>query len=205
MKMPKKTGVIFVVMGAVLILSALLLFCYNQREDAQAGLSAQAALEGVQAAIVKRAQDNTAEHTEQAAEASEEPTLVEIEGYDYIGYLSIPALGLELPVMAEWDYHRLQLAPCRQAGSVDTDDLVIAGHNYRNHFKYLYKLNSGDTLTFTNTDNIKISYTVKDIQTVSPDSVDTVLNSGYDMVLYTCSYGGKTRVAVFCDRTEIVS
>ena len=29
------------------------------------------------------------------------------------GYLSVPSVGLELPVMAEWDYDRLKTAPCR--------------------------------------------------------------------------------------------
>ena len=30
--MPKKAGIVFVILGAVLILSALLLFLYNQQE-----------------------------------------------------------------------------------------------------------------------------------------------------------------------------
>ena len=33
-----------------------------------------------------------------------------------------------------------------------------------------------------------------------PTDVDAVKNSGYDLVLYTCTYGGKTRIVVFCDR-----
>ena len=39
---------------------------------------------------------------------------VTIDGYDYIGYVEAPVLGLKLPVMAEWDYDRLKIAPCRR-------------------------------------------------------------------------------------------
>ena len=38
--MPKKAGIVFVIIGAVLILSALSLFLFNQNEDAQAGQEA---------------------------------------------------------------------------------------------------------------------------------------------------------------------
>ena len=66
-----------------------------------------------------------------------------INGYDYIGVLEIPALNLTLPIMADWDYDRLKIAPCRQFGSVETNDLVIAGHNYKTHFGYLDQLQVG--------------------------------------------------------------
>ena len=36
----------------------------------------------------------------------------------------------------------------------------------------------------------------------SPHSVEEVEHSGYALVLYTCTYGGKTRVTVFCDRAS---
>ena len=54
--------------------------------------------------------------------------------------------------MSDWDYGRLKMAPCRQFGSAATDDLVIAGHNYINHFGSLGMLKAGDSVTFTGTD-----------------------------------------------------
>ena len=58
----------------------------------------------------------------------------EIQGYDYIAVLYIPVLELELPVMDQWDYTRLTVAPCRYTGSIYSNDLVIAGHAYEPHF-----------------------------------------------------------------------
>ena len=46
------------------------------------------------------------------------------------------------------------------------------------------------------------TYSIQRIETLNPDAVDAVQNSGNDLVLYTCTKGGKTRVTVFCDRTD---
>ena len=126
--------------------------------------------------------------------------MVALDGYEYVGYIEIPTLGLKLPVMAQWDYDRLKIAPCRQFGSSRTDDLVIAAHNYESHFGRLKELVKGDTVTFTDMEGIINTYSVEKIETLKPESVDAVENSGYDLVLYTCTLGGKTRVTAFCNR-----
>ena len=38
-------------------------------------------------------------------------TVTELNGWDYIGYLSIPSIGLELPVLSQWSYAGLKIAP----------------------------------------------------------------------------------------------
>lgn len=53
---------------------------------------------------------------------------------------------------------------------------------------------------FTDMDGIVNTYYVEEIETLDPNEVDAVQNSGYGLVLYTCSKSGKTRVTVFCDR-----
>lgn len=213
--MPKRAGIAIVVVGAVLILSALLLLLYNRREDAHAGQEAESLLASVEAAIsayATGASSATAQNgLESTADQSQTPLdpempVVMLDDYEYVGYVEIPTLGLKLPVMSEWDYTRLKVAPCRQFGSSRTDDLVIAAHNYENHFGRLKELSGGDTVSFTDMDGVVNTYCVEKIETLKPDAVDAVQNSGYDIVLYTCTKGGKTRVAVFCDRiAEIAS
>ena len=46
------------------------------------------------------------------------------------------------------------------------------------------------------------TYRVEKVETLQPTEVAAVQNSGHDLVLYTCTKGGKTRVTVFCDRAE---
>lgn len=202
--MRNKAGIVFIALGAVLILSALLLLLYNRHEAALAGKEAEILLSDVEAAI--GGQTSSGGPTDPTEETETEPTLppelpvVHLNGYDYVGYVEIPALELKLPVMATWDYDLLQVAPCRQFGSSRTDDLVIAAHNYVTHFGYLKKLVPGDTVTFTDMDGIVNTYAVEKTETLDPTSVDAVKNSGCDLVLYTCTIGGKTRVCVFCNR-----
>ena len=111
-------------------------------------------------------------------------------------------LGLKLPVMSDWSYEQLRISPCRQSGSSYSDDLVIAAHNYSTHFGRLKELSAGDTVIFTDMDGVVNTYCVERLETVEPDAVDSVLNSGCDLVLYTCTKGGKTRVTAFCDRAD---
>ena len=202
--MRNKAGIVFIALGAVLILSALLLLLYNRHEAALAGKEAEILLSDVEAAI--GGQTSPDGPTDATEETETEPTLspelpvLHLNGYDYVGYVEIPVLELKLPVMATWDYELLQVAPCRQFGSSRTDDLVIAAHNYVTHFGYLKKLVPGDTVTFTDMDGIVNTYAVEKSETLDPTSVDAVKNSGCDLVLYTCTIGGKTRVCVFCNR-----
>lgn len=194
------------------MLSALLLFLYNGLEDRNAQQEAESLLGDIQSAIedatipetTEPATEDTAESTDPLETLDPEmPTLL-IDGYEYIGYVSIPDLELELPVMAEWDYSRLKVAPCRHFGSSRTDDLVIAAHNYKSHFGYLSRLEIGTEICFTDMDGIENRYTLTRLVTLPPDAVDAVQNSGHDLVLYTCTSGGATRVTAFCDRIEEV-
>ena len=206
--MPKRADIIIIAVGAVLILSALLLLIYNRCEDVRAGQEAESLLASVEAAIPAQemATPNKPESTEALSpQLDPEMPVVTLGGYEYVGYVEIPTLGLKLPVMAEWDYTRLQIAPCRQFGSSRTDNLVIAAHNYDTHFGKLKELSKGDTVIFTDMEGIVSTYCIEKLETLSPDAVDTVLNSGYDLVLYTCTKGGKTRVTVFCDRAAKIT
>ena len=208
--MPKKTGIAIVTAGAVLILSALLLLLYNRYEDANAGQEAESLLENVEAVIeTKRIKVPITSKRPDAAPSTTpldpQMPVVMLDGYEYVGYVEIPILGLKLPVMSEWDYTRLKVAPCRQFGSSRTDDLVIAAHNYESHFGRLKDLSAGDTVTFTDMEGIVNTYCVEKIETLNPNEVDAVQNSGYDLVLYTCTKGGQTRVTVFCNRETAIS
>ena len=207
--MPKISGIVFVIMGAVLILSALLLYRSNEAQDRRAGQEAELLMEDIRAAIAENPATPPQPH-EEISQYSDPPQVlpaempvITIDGYDYIGYLSIPTLEIELPVMAEWDYNRLEIAPCRHFGSSRTDDLVIAAHNYMSHFGSLSTLEAGAEVIFTDMDGIENRYTLsKAPETLAPDAVDAVQNSGYDLALYTCTPGGMSRLVAFCNRAK---
>lgn len=193
--MKRVIGMISIGLGAVLVSLALLLLIYNQKEDKDAGAASDEVLEQLQEELESPVSELS--DTETGLPSLDMKT-VEIDGHDYIGYLSIPALGIELPVMSEWSYPNLKIAPCREVGSVNTRDLVIAGHNYRRHFGSLKELVPGDAVMFTDMNCITTAYQVETIEILQPTQVEEMRAEEWDLTLYTCTYGGKTRITVRC-------
>lgn len=204
MKKKNRAGVVLILAGFLLIGAAGLLYWNNQQEDAQAGQQADAMVQDIEALI---AASNGSEGPAEPAEGISEggPAYDEVamrQGYEYLGIVEIPAIERRLPVMADWDYERLKYAPCRHFGTVEEGNLVIAGHNYNKHFGYLARLRAGDQVFFTDLEGRTASYAVEAIKRMNPEDVDAVQNSGYDLVLYTCTLGGTNRTTVFCRRTD---
>ncbi len=199
--MTKKIGTLIIVVGLMCLAAASVFFFRNQNESKKAGENADAVLTVLTAQIEEDKLDVSEENNSDEELNDTMPT-VNIDGYDYIGYVEIPKIGIKLPVMSDWDYDRLKIAPCRNFGSVNNNDLVIAGHNYTVHFGKLDNLTEGDAVVFTDVNGKVYSYAVQKLDTVSAENVDAVQNSGYDLVLYTCTLSGKERTSVFCNRTD---
>lgn len=202
--MRKKSGALCMAFGVLLIGAAIALAALNQLEASNAAHAANTVLPLLQQAIADRTHTEKPESPDEADKTVlvREMTEVEIDGYNYIGYLSIPALELELPVMANWDYTRLKKSPCRYYGSVFTDNLVIAAHNYARHFGSLADLRMGDTVRFTDMDGVVYTYEVCDLETLPPTATEEMLQSGWDLSLYTCTLGGGSRVTVRCEQVS---
>lgn len=198
----KTAGIACMVLGTALIMASAALVLHNQRENTQAGEAVINLLPELQQAIPEQRKIAEPEFTIPSTEPTEPfvMTVTEIDGHGYIGYLSIPSLGLELPVMSEWSYPKLRIAPCRQFGTTRDNNLVIAGHNYQKHFGNLKILTNADGIFFTDMDGEVTCYQVECVNIISPDSTEEVENSPWDLILYTCTYGGKSRVMVGCQR-----
>lgn len=202
--MKSKFGTFLIVLGCLLILGSLGLFVRNQEEQIQAETASRDAIPLVVEAIHTRRQGISQEiqSAEPTVEQTKEMTAVRIKGYNYIGFLWIPSLALELPVMNDWSYSKLQISPCRYTGSIYTDDIVIMAHNYPKHFGKLKDLKAGDTVSFTDMDGEITEYEVIALDILAPDDVEDMTAGEYDLTLFTCTYGGKNRVTLRCDRVS---
>ena len=191
--MKRKLGCIFMTAGLLCITAALSLLVYNNNESKHAKENSAVLMDYIRTEI-----------SENVTEAipvdpfEEEMKIEEIDGYGYIGYLSIPVLDIDLPVMADWDYNRLKISPCRYYGSTKTDNLVIAAHNYKYHFGYLGQLEVGDEIFFTDMDANLLHYKVTSVELLLPTDVDKIKEADDDLILYTCTYGGAKRITVRC-------
>ena len=124
--------------------------------------------------------------------------VIEIDGYDYIGVLQIPSLDLTLPVISDWSYPALQIAPCRYEGSAYDGGLVIAGHNFDSHFGNLSRLEPGDEIRFIDLSGHTFTYAVAETEVLDATAIDQMVNGGWDLTLFTCTLSGETRFTVRC-------
>ncbi len=211
--MRKKYAWCWIVMGAMLLLAALFLLLYNLHEDRKSGEKAEAILSELRQEISAQPEPTTEPATEfyiptenlyaEYEETTEPPVLndpvMELDGSQYIGIVSIPALGTELPVMQEWSYPNLRLSPCRYEGAAASGDLIIAAHNYRSHFGNIQSLNSGDQILFTDAAGLQYVYEVVQTEMVDGQDIPTMLagaQEDWDLTLFTCTLSGQSRVTV---------
>lgn len=217
--MRRKTGNLCIILGTALILGALILFLHNKHEERLAREASEAHLEQLVSQI------HRAEETAPQAETGEdedglleyivpeipealltaedlEMTETVVDGRSYIGYLALPTLNLELPILADWNYGLLQVAPCRYHGTLRGNDLVLMAHNYASHFGRISELRQGDPVIFVDTEGRATQYVVVAQDVLDPYAVEEMTSGEFDLTLFTCTYGGKSRVTVYCDRAS---
>ena len=204
-----RRGKIFTAIGVLLLLAALSLTAYNLITDAMASMQVQVTLEALKPEL-EAAEPSEAVSVQPIRETALEEIpdyllnpqmdmpVKTVDGADYIDLLQLPALSLELPIISQWSYPNLKLAPCRYAGSAYTHDLVISGHNYAGHFRDLKQLQPGDGVIFVDTDGNIFSYEVALFETLAPTAVEEMTEGDWDLTLFTCTVGGSARLAVRC-------
>ena len=187
--MKRRAGLICMEIGTVLIILALFLFLYNKWEAARA----------------QKASEEVAVLLEDEIDDGDDDSSAGLDGNEYIGILTISRYGLELPVMSEWSYAGLKIAPGRYSGSVEGNDLVICGHNYERHFGNLKNLETGDEIIFTEIDGNETCYQVNEVVILQPTDVEEMVSrkdGEWDLTLFTCTLGGQARVTVRCTKAD---
>lgn len=200
--MRNKKGRVLIIGGLLLLLAAVGLSGYNLWQEQRAADAAETTLAELTAQIPAPGTVALPEGMfpdYEVAPEMEMPT-VAVASYDYIGYLSIPALSLELPVMSEWSYPNLKVSPCRYAGSAYEDGFVICAHNFKRHFGGLKDLSIGDAIQFVDADGNAFDYVVAEVGQLNPDDTREMLSKDWALSLFTCTLGGQFRVTVRCDR-----
>lgn len=202
--MKRMRSLCWVVAGLVLLAVAVLIVGYNVLQDRNGAQMAQSALSKIRAQTSAAADESQSQQLENdllaeyTSDAAQEEVLIEVDGYTYLGTLSIPSLGLELPVLSEWSYPNLKVAPCRYGGTVIDGNLMIAAHNYRSHFGTIGQLSSGDVIYFTDGSGIVHEYEVVQLELISGYDVSAMEShaENWDLTLFTCTWSGRNRVTV---------
>ncbi|MCE5343067.1 MAG: sortase [Eubacteriales bacterium] len=242
----RKFGIVCLVLGVLMFLSAGIWLFYNEQEDERAGRVAQSALtqlledigiveaggtpltgdaspavvtdaaplatSGIAAEVAGDAQGVAAETTDETTiEAAGETTAdttddmpgFTIDGHTYIGYVTIPEIGLALPVQKDYSFDLLDTSPVRYLGSLQEGNMIVAGHNFKTHFSPLKNVSLGSQVTFTDVNGNEYFFIVSKIQTVGGSDYSGMLADAdqWDLTLFTCTPGGKSRLTLRCVET----
>lgn len=178
-----KIGKIFILVGILLISYSAVSIIKNNIDDINAGKSSEEAL-----AILENTEiESNEEHLEQLSNK-------------YAGILSIPSLDLKLPILKKYTNKNLFISPCIYSGSISTNDLVICAHSYKSHFGSLKKLSKNDIIVFEDTKGNTYAYEVLEVSILSPTDIKEMIDSEYDLTLFTCTPDGSNRVTIRCNR-----
>jgi len=206
----KGSGLIFI--GVLFLFASLCFAAYNVVDSIRAFSAANAALGELYPVVEEAENRNVTDRKEEEEKTAPVPAYivdpemdmaeVDIGGIDYIGILSIPALDVQLPIASEWSYENLKIAPCRYQGSVYLDDMCLCAHNYEDHFGRIKDLKAGDAVIFTDISGNTFYYEVRETLIVQPTDIDGMINSEWDLSMFTCTLDGLTRVTVRCERIK---
>ena len=213
-KRKNRLGRFFTGAGLILVAGAVLLLMYNlwdshRAEESQEEILAEYLSENKKASELPSDPDGEAADSQDIPDYLLNPdmdmpefTLSSLGGAECIGTLEIPSLDLQLPVISEWSYPALRLAPCRYTGSAYKGDLVIAAHNYQSHFGRLKTLSTGSEVVFTDAVGNRFVYQVAVIEALTPWSVDDMTSGEWPLSLFTCTLDSQNRVTVRCEYSE---
>ncbi|MBQ5335587.1 MAG: sortase [Oscillospiraceae bacterium] len=209
--MRSKSWLFVCLLGVLMILAAGLLCVRNFRESEDAAAYSDQVLDALKQEIPdepavtepKQTGEDLFAPYETEPDSSDEAEDIVVGEDAYCGFISMPSLNLELPVMSSLSYPNLKKSPCRYSGSAQTNDLIIAAHNYTSHFGKIRRLTAEDPIIFTDTRGRQFRYAVSFIEVIEGQDVDQMFSGQaeeWDLTLFTCTLGGKSRVTIRADR-----
>ena len=89
--------------------------------------------------------------------------------------------------------------------TLETNDLVICAHSYKNFFRYIKNLVKGDIVVITDINGNKYLFEVKVVEILKPENIKEMIESEFDLTLFTCTYDSQNRVTVRLNRVNNIS
>lgn len=190
-----KRAAVFIVTGCILLLSSAVLFICNEVGSFLAAEESMELLSSLEGEMLSDT-PGTIDEYEGAM-----PTRL-VNGINTVGVVSVPSVGIEIPVAAEWSYKNLKKSACRYSGTAEDGRLIILAHNYRQHFGSLGKAEKGDEVQFLDVNGTLYVYQISDREILGKYELDRLTDTDSDLTLFTCTYGGNKRVVVRCVKQQ---
>lgn len=205
----KTVGIVFFVLGVLLIAFSIGLAVYNSQTEKKAEETVNLTLSELDPVIeerkehAKRVKQETQKVVPDYELVPEMPMPAETyNGQNVIGVIDIPTIGLHMPVQSTLTQRNLSTSACRLSGTVYNRDIIIGAHNYKTYFGYIKTLTAGDKMEFTDMEGNVFEYKVAYTEILSPYQYYDFTNGDWDLTLFTCTVGARARVIVRFDLIE---
>lgn len=195
--MKQLRATVLILLGLSLILTSAYFFSQYEQEAALAGENARMLL----TALTHEIEQNREQELYDTAQREQPPGQMPqtaLQGYDLVGIIRVPAVGIELPVLNSWSYDLLKLSPCRYSGSIAGRDLILMGHNYKKHFAPLRQVSPGARVEFLDATGTTHAYVVAETEVLKSTQLDELTASEHALTIFTCTPGGQSRFVVRC-------
>ena len=189
--------------GLIMIILSLLLICYNLQMAYVAGKSSSEVSVKLDKLIGARNEASVEAIPDYILNPDMSMPVISVDGWNYIGFLDIPDLNLNLPVIEQYSPQAIKMAPACYDGTAYKENFVICAHNYRSHFGLIGQLDENSIVTFTDADGNVFTYKVSDKETLSPKQKAELFSDQWDFTLVSCTASGQYRIAVRCTKSEI--
>ena len=184
----KVLSIILKVIGILLIVSAIGLTVYNVAVDYFSGKRVEKILEKMNIELDNRNHDTITDETNiNDYSANDEMPTIDIDGKKYIGIITIPSVNINLPVLKDYSYENLKIAPALYKGTIYNNNAIIAAHSYSSQFKRIQQLKIGDLVTFEDVDGHIFHYKVIKKERLFKNEIELMTSGEWDLTLFTCT------------------
>lgn len=188
---------IFTYIGILCILSSLLLTAYNYAIDFYYGRKANENSAKLAEIIENNVSDKTKEDLKYANLKS-----YELEDGSYVGILDLPTIERSLPVLSDTSSSSLNVGAGVYCGTPYVNNFVIAAHARKTFFGPLNDLKKGDKVYFQDIYGNTFRYEVDAKDILHQESIDEMIESGYDMTLFTCDNDRTYRITIRLNKID---
>ncbi len=130
------------------------------------------------------------------------------KGFPVVGTIQIPKINLEYPVLKDASKKAIEVSVAVNGGPGlnKVGNTIIIGHNYRNgtFFSNNKNLSNGDKIYITDETGTKLTYTIYNIYTTTPEDSEYMERETQDkkeITLVTCTDDTKSRL-IICARVD---
>lgn len=188
--MRKLFSVIFLILGILLLLAALLtvgLTHYFKSQNNPAEI-----LGGLKELIP----EPIAAYPENKGDM--QMPVIEYNNTDYIGIIEIPQYSRSLPVCSEWNKYTVNALPCRYSGSIYDSSLVIGGSDEEGQFDFSKLISVGDSIFFTDVSGARFSLKISSIE-ITGDIPDFSKVESFDLAVFITNTSALDYTVIYCN------